>query len=406
MSLCRTWRLWSRVPAASHQPVGGNFAAFRLAATLATETTPPPTATLTEADRIKQERKMSTAMRLYLQRKRQHDMFIAREHAEFEMGKQHLANMMGMDPENMTQDNIDKSIEYLFPSGLDPVARPVMKPPEEIFPKQKEAEFDTQGRPYQPFFYTLLPDFYGRVYKLRDSMEAVTVFGDRLRSQGKRPDPTQVLNAGKLADTRWMSLEELKKLTLEEISENDYKDFIHVLDRLVALPFSYRVRDDIFKYRISESVALSEQAFITPQYDEQGRAFVEAKGQRKSSVAEVKVTKPGTGNLLIRHKEYEHYVSGISYFFALKDRQQLLFPLQFTKMLGLVDVEVKVRGGGSSSQAGAIRYAIASALRSFVEKSVIDDMKICGLLTQDIRVRERKKFGKAGARKNYTWKRR
>ena len=51
-------------------------------------------------------------------------------------------------------------------------------------------------------------------------------------------------------------------------------------------------------------------------------------------------------------------------------------------MLGLVDVEVKVRGGGSSSQAGAIRYAIASALRSFVEKSVIDDMKICGLLTQ------------------------
>jgi ribosomal protein S9 len=51
-------------------------------------------------------------------------------------------------------------------------------------------------------------------------------------------------------------------------------------------------------------------------------------------------------------------------------------------MLGLVDVEVVVSGGGSSSQAGAIRYAIAMCLRSFVEKSVIDDMKICGLLTQ------------------------
>ena len=42
-------------------------------------------------------------MRLYLQRKREHDMFIAREEAEFEMGKQHLANMMGLDYQSMTQ---------------------------------------------------------------------------------------------------------------------------------------------------------------------------------------------------------------------------------------------------------------------------------------------------------------
>jgi len=51
-------------------------------------------------------------------------------------------------------------------------------------------------------------------------------------------------------------------------------------------------------------------------------------------------------------------------------------------MLGLVDVEASVSGGGSSGQAGAIRYALAMCLRSFVEKSVIDDMKISGLLTQ------------------------
>ena len=51
-------------------------------------------------------------------------------------------------------------------------------------------------------------------------------------------------------------------------------------------------------------------------------------------------------------------------------------------MLGLVDVEATLSGGGSSSQAGAMRYAIARCLRSFVEKSVIDDMKISGLLTQ------------------------
>merc|ERR1719193_26126 len=54
----------------------------------------------TMAERLKQERKMSSAMRLYLQRKREHDMFIAREQAEFDIGTQHLANMMGLDQLN------------------------------------------------------------------------------------------------------------------------------------------------------------------------------------------------------------------------------------------------------------------------------------------------------------------
>ena len=53
-----------------------------------------------------------------------------------------------------------------------------------------------------------------------------------------------------------------------------------------------------------------------------------------------------------------------------------------------------------------MRYATAMALRSFVEKNVVEEMKLVGLLTQDIRVRERKKPGKVKARKSYTWKRR
>ena len=77
--------------------------------------------------------KMSTAMKFYLEKKREHDSFIAQERSEFEMGKKHLANMMGMEVEAMTQDDIDKAIDYLFPSGLyDPEARPIMKPPEEV----------------------------------------------------------------------------------------------------------------------------------------------------------------------------------------------------------------------------------------------------------------------------------
>ena len=138
------------------------------------------------------ERGMSSAMKMYLQRKREHDLFISKERAEFEVGKQHLAAMMGLDAANMDQQDIDHSIEYLFPSGLAPEARPSMRPPEEVFPRQKDAEFDVEGRPFHPFFYTLKPHFQESVYRMREHLEAVTIFGDRLRRQGKGPDPEQV----------------------------------------------------------------------------------------------------------------------------------------------------------------------------------------------------------------------
>ena len=148
-------------------------------------------------------------------------------------------------------------------------------------------------------------------------------------------------------------------------------------------------------------------AFTLPQYDKQGRAWVEWKGaRRKTSVAEVRVIKPGTGKVLIRHKEEPHIESDITYFYALKDRQQLMFPLQFSKMLGLVDVELELCGGGASGQAGAARYGISMCLRSFVDTETLEGMKLVGLLTQDIRVRERKWYGRVKARKAYTWKRR
>lgn len=87
-------------------------------------------------------------------------------------------------------------------------------------------------------------------------------------------------------------------------------------------------------------------------------------------------------------------------------RHQIMYPLQFTRLLGLVDVECIVDAGGFSSQAGAIRYALSMALRSFVDEQTVEEMKVCGLLTQDVRVRERKKFGQEGARRKFTWKRR
>lgn len=61
--------------------------------------------------------------------------------------------------------NVQRSIEYLFPSGIyDPKARPMMRHPEEIFPNRKAAEFDETGRPYHSMFYTSKPNYYEVLY--------------------------------------------------------------------------------------------------------------------------------------------------------------------------------------------------------------------------------------------------
>ena len=78
---------------------------------------------------------MNLAMKYYMEKKRAHDEFIEKERSEFELGKRHLANMMGdKSAEEMSQEDIDKAIEYLFPAGLyERAANPLMKPPEEVY---------------------------------------------------------------------------------------------------------------------------------------------------------------------------------------------------------------------------------------------------------------------------------
>ncbi|KAG7201088.1 hypothetical protein KM043_017630 [Ampulex compressa] len=121
--------------------------------------------------------------------------------------------------------------------------------------------------------------------------------------------------------------------------------------------------------------------------------------QRKNSVAVVTVRGNGTGQISINGQS-------ILYFSLAQHREQVLFPLIFTKMTDKVDVVATVEGGGPTGQSGAIRWGIAWALRNFVDKPMLEKMRIAGLLTRDWRVRERKKFGQAGARKKFTWRKR
>ncbi|XP_061359642.1 small ribosomal subunit protein uS9m [Gastrolobium bilobum] len=129
------------------------------------------------------------------------------------------------------------------------------------------------------------------------------------------------------------------------------------------------------------------------QVDEKGRAY--GTGRRKCSVARVWV-QPGNGKFVVNDKEYDVY------FPVLDHRAALLRPFSETKTLGLWDVNCTVKGGGVSGQVGAIRLGISRALQNW-EPDLRPALRSAGFLTRDSRVVERKKPGKAKARKSFQW---
>ena len=115
-------------------------------------------------------------------------------------------------------------------------------------------------------------------------------------------------------------------------------------------------------------------------------------GRRKSSVARVCMVK-GTGKCLVNNRELTDYFKSV---FLIQNLQQ---PLVLTNTLKKYDIKVKVIGGGFQGQSGAIRLSIARALISINPefKNVLKSQK---LLTRDSRAKERKKYGKYGARRS------
>nr|XP_014098407.1 28S ribosomal protein S9, mitochondrial isoform X2 [Bactrocera oleae] len=337
-------------------------------------------------------------MKAYLERARENDEFMKTQKLEYQIGKRHLANMMGEDPETFTQEDIDNAIEYLFPSGLfDKRARPLMKSPEEIFPARKAAEFDETGRPFHSMFYTGRPNFFKLLYDIVEEMNSLYDLEERMMRRGTRADPNQKVD---FTGFQWLTKDQLEAILVEQINELEYTNFTNAMDRLVSLPFSYKSRDFINKFAKPLLDQTKQLEIPKPQFDAEGRQFVTIyECLRKTARGDVTVRLPGTGKITINGQD-------ITYFEELQSREQVLFPLIFAEMIGKVDVEANVEGGGPSGQAGAIRWGIAMSLRSFVDQEMVESMRLAGLLQRDYRRRERKKYGQEGARRKYTWKKR
>ncbi len=130
--------------------------------------------------------------------------------------------------------------------------------------------------------------------------------------------------------------------------------------------------------------------------DRSGRAY--ATGKRKDAIARVWV-KPGSGKITINEKEFRAY-------FARPVLQMVLQqPIVAANRNGQYDIVVKVAGGGLSGQAGAVRHGISKAL-TYYEPELRGVLKKGGFLTRDSRTVERKKYGKAKARRSFQFSKR
>jgi small subunit ribosomal protein S9 len=121
-------------------------------------------------------------------------------------------------------------------------------------------------------------------------------------------------------------------------------------------------------------------------------------GKRKSSIARVWLT-PGTGVITVNTKTIDDY------FGRETSKMVIRQPLELTENLGKFDIYVTVRGGGDSGQAGAIKHGITKALLE-VDAAYRAPLKQAGFITRDSRVKERKKYGKAAARKSFQFSKR
>jgi len=133
-----------------------------------------------------------------------------------------------------------------------------------------------------------------------------------------------------------------------------------------------------------------------PVRDDLGRAY--ATGKRKDAVARVWI-KPGSGKVTVNGREIKVY-------FARPVLQMILRqPFQVAGVEDEFDVVATVKGGGLSGQAGAVKHGISKALQLY-NPSLRGALKAAGFLTRDSRVVERKKYGKAKARKSFQFSKR
>ncbi|KRZ90646.1 putative myosin regulatory light chain [Trichinella sp. T8] len=328
---------------------------------------------------------ISKAMAAYLKSATDRKIKMDIEIEKYELGKRHLANMMGFDADAITKEDIDNAIRYLFPSGLFSLkSRPIMKHPDELFPRIKSAEFDTDGRPFHFLFYTLNASFYQIMFDCAEKTDALQRYEDAQLRKGKFSSEEAHFDT---TGTQWISREQLQTMLSENVSEVQYERFLSAMNHLTDQSYSLREKDFIMKFRrrmCDEATTLLTVSTPEILYDEWNRKYAVAVGKRRKHSATVKLYANGTGKFSVDNLE-------LCDFFSQESRAVMLTPFLTAECLGMYDVIAETTGGGESTKAGAVRHGIALALCAFVSEETKMKLRLNGLLTWDRRRHERKK---------------
>jgi small subunit ribosomal protein S9 len=173
-------------------------------------------------------------------------------------------------------------------------------------------------------------------------------------------------------------------------------DTVNSLSDLQDLAQGAGASDDVAAVATPAAPVASNAPLRQQEIDKQGRSY--ATGRRKDAVARVWV-KPGSGKITVNGRDQE------TYFARPTLRLVINQPFTVTDRTGQYDVICTVKGGGLSGQAGAVKHGIAQALTKY-EPALRPSVKAEGFLTRDSRAVERKKYGKAKARKSFQFSKR
>lgn len=147
---------------------------------------------------------------------------------------------------------------------------------------------------------------------------------------------------------------------------------------------------------LAELQPQEEAVPVEPKIDDLGRAY--ATGRRKNAIARVWI-KPGNGRVIVNGRDQEQFFARPVLRMIIKQ------PFDVTSRVDQFDVMCTVTGGGLSGQAGAVRLGISKALVNY-EPGLRPALKSGGFLTRDSRVVERKKYGRAKARRSFQFSKR
>ncbi|CAB3401415.1 unnamed protein product [Caenorhabditis bovis] len=372
-----------------------------------------------EFDAENPARKIGKALETYLKHSQQHVAMMEKHRAEFEIGRRHLAKMMGLDIHELDQEAIDRAIAYLFPSGLtDPKARPVMRPPDEILPRFQRFSFDEEGRPEGSRFFTLNPKIYGLLSDIGIKTHAVMKFYDQ--HYGSRAVNKADLEPANLSGSQWISQEKLRKKLMEKFSPELYQQVLIAFENLASLPGSSIEQKFLMEFREPLTASTGSKLFgpSIPNVQicaETNKRFATVTTHCKDTRVNVKVTDAGKGRFDIDGL-------GLADFRHLQAREILLAPFIVSSTLGRFDVEASsvcistllpespnrkplMRSGGQSSLPRAVRHGTSLCVAALLpEKTEL--LRLAGLLTLDPRKKERSKVNQPGARAKWIWKRR